>query len=437
MAAVPQINNSYVTAVIGAQWGDEGKGKIVDLLAEDSHIVARGTGGNNAGHTVVVGKEKTILHLIPSGILHKNTLCIIGNGTVIDPKVLLGEIEELRSKGVTIAPSNLIISDRAHIILPTHIALDKAKEARAEGSKGKIGTTGRGIGPAYADKASRAGIRMADFIEPATFKEKLASHLEEKNFLIEKFYNQPKIEFEIVLKEYSDLALKIKPFVKDTAFMLDKNVLQGKKILLEGAQGALLDIDHGTYPYVTSSNAGMGGIISGLGINPKKIDEIIGVAKAYTTRVGSGPFPTELLDKTGDKIREKGKEFGSTTGRPRRCGWLDLFALKHAIMFNGMTSLAITKLDVLTGIDKIKICVGYKNKDREMESFPSRSEILGSAEPVYKTFNGWQADITSARKIGDLPREAQDYLAFIRKESGIKISIVSTGPERSQTILNL
>ena len=424
-----------VTAVLGAQWGDEGKGKIVDLLSENSDVVGRATGGNNAGHTVVVGKEKTILHLIPSGILHKNIKCIIGNGTVIDPKVILEEISGLKAKGVSISPENLVISGRAHIILPTHIALDKAKEAAASKEK-KIGTTGRGIGPAYSDKVSRTGIRMVEFIAPETFKEKLKAHVEEKNFLLEHYFKTEKLSFDNIFSEYSQYAALLKPYVQDTSIIMNSLINSGKKVLLEGAQGSMLDIDHGTYPFVTSSNSTIGGIISGLGISPLSIKEIIGVTKAYTTRVGSGYFPTELNDEIGDSIRNEGREFGSTTGRPRRCGWLDLVALKQAISINGITSLAITKLDVLNKLDEISICTEYKINEKSISNFPSSPEIIAKANPVYKKFKGWGKNISSAKTMGELPEEAKSFLSFIEEQTNVKILIISIGPARNQTIIN-
>ncbi len=421
-----------VVAVLGAQWGDEGKGKIVDLLAESSDVVARATGGNNAGHTVVVGSEKTILHLIPSGILHEKTLCIIGNGTVIDPRVLLSEISSLREKGVKISPENLAISDRAHIILPTHIALDKARESAS--GRGKIGTTGRGIGPAYSDKASRTGIRIAEFMIPETFREKLASHIREKNFFLENYFKSEPVRLEGVYGEYSKYAEELKPFVRDTSSLLNSMLSSGRKILLEGAQGSMLDIDHGTYPFVTSSNSTIGGIVAGLGISPLSIKEIMGVTKAYATRVGSGNFPTELTGEEGDALRKAGNEFGSTTGRPRRCGWLDLVALKQAIAVNGITSLAITKLDVLGGLGTIKACTCYKAGGKTISSFPSSLDALAGTEPVYHEFPSWKEDISGCREFAELPPEARSYLSFIEKETGVKISIVSVGPAREQTM---
>src|SRR3989344_3182525 len=425
-----------VVAVIGAQWGDEGKGKVIDLMADKCPVVARATGGNNAGHTVVVGKEKTVLHLLPSGILHSSTACIIGNGTVIDPKVLLGEISALKAKGISITPRNLFISDRAHIILPTHIALDRARESAAEATEHKIGTTGRGIGPAYADKASRTGIRMAEFVDPAVFRDLLRRNVDEKNFILTQQFKSGAIDFEAVFKEYTKYAKELKPFVTDTSVLINGHAAQQKDILLEGAQGAMLDIDHGTYPYVTSSNAGIGGICSGLGISPRIITEIIGVTKAYATRVGSGPFPIEIKDKVGDRIREIGHEFGSTTGRPRRCGWLDLVALRHAIRTNGITSLAITKLDVLTGLSAIKVCTSYTVNGKKLENFPAKSKDAESIVPVYREFKSWKKDISSVKSFAGLPPEAKALVDFIQKESGAKISIVSVGPERTQTLVN-
>jgi len=431
-----------ITAIVGAQWGDEGKGKIVDLLSEKTDIVARATGGNNAGHTVVVGNEKTILHLIPSGILHKKTICVIGNGTVIDPKVLLQEINALKNKGVTITPDNLMISNRAHIILPTHIALDKAKETKSQKSNSQIGTTGRGIGPCYSDKASRVGIRMEDFIDDEIFLKALIPHVEEKNFLLENYFQSEILDAKTIFEEYSKIAKQIKPYVCDTSTYLNNSLEENKSMLLEGAQGAMLDLDHGTYPYVTSSNSSLGGICSGLGISPLAIKEVIGICKAYTTRVGQGPFPTELNNEEGKKLLVTGHEYGSTTGRPRRCGWLDLVALNHAIKVNGITKIALTKLDVLNDFDTIKICTSYnlnhnpnnKTQTTQITSFPASINELNSLTLNYVEFKGWKKDISNCKDYISLPDEVKSYLDFITSQTKTKISIISTGPERNQTI---
>ncbi len=378
-------------AVIGAQFGDEGKGKIIDFLAEKADVVARFNGGNNAGHTIEVNNNRTILHLIPSGILHKGTINIIGNGVVVDPVVLLKEIEDLKNKGVKVTPDNLIVSENAHIILDKHIKEDKEKNKH-------LGTTARGIGPAYTDKVARSGIRVVDYIN--------------KN---------------------NDS--KIKPFVKNTTLLTNNLLNKNKKILFEGAQGTLLDIDHGTYPYVTSSNATVGGICTGLGIGLKKIDEVLGVAKAYTTRVGSGPLPTELKDETGKQIQDIGKEFGATTGRPRRCGWIDALMCKYSAMVNGLDAVVLTKLDVLSGLEKIKICIGYKYKNKIIKEFTTNVEILENCEPVYEELPGWKEKLDGMNNFNELPENAKKYIKRIEELIEIPVCIVSIGPERSQTLI--
>jgi adenylosuccinate synthase len=355
--------------VVGAQWGDEGKGKIVDLLTESADVVARYQGGHNAGHTVKIKNEKFILHVIPSGILHRGKACIIGNGVVIDPKSLIEEIEGLKRRKIYVG-KNLFISGRAHVIMPYHTVLD-GKHEEAKGSK-KIGTTGRGIGPAYVDKMSRQGIRMVDLMDSKVFKEKLKANLSEINFLLEKKYKHRKISVEKIYSEYMKYVEYLSPFVTDTVVLTNKFIDRGKSVLFEGAQGTLLDIDHGTYPYVTSSNASVGGVCTGLGVSPSKLNGILGIVKAYTTRVGGGPFPTELKDKLGEYLRLHGGEYGATTGRPRRCGWLDMVSLKHSIRINGFTGIALTKLDVLDGIDKIKVCVAYRYEDPQKSCSCSR-----------------------------------------------------------------
>jgi len=413
--------------VVGAQWGDEGKGKIIDYLAKDSDIIVRYQGGNNAGHTVVIGKEEFVFHLIPSGILHKDKLCIIGNGVVINPSALLQEIDTLRKKGVYI-DSNLIISEQAHVILPYHILLDELRERRR-----KIGTTGRGIGPCYADKVGRVGIRIIDLLDEEIFAQKLKLNLKEKNELFKKVYGLKGFSFEKIFDEYRGYAKKIKKYVKNTTLILKEAIRKKKNILFEGAQGTLLDIDFGTYPYVTASNASVGGVCTGTGVSPKDIDKIIGVAKAYTTRVGEGPFPTEFEPQLMERVRLRGKEFGATTGRPRRCGWFDAVLVKYAILLNGMDELSITKLDVLDEMEKIKICVGYKYKGKIYREFPSNLRILYEGEPIYEEHKGWLQDTSRITSFKDLPPNAQRYLERLSKLLDIKVKLISVGSERSQT----
>lgn len=417
--------------VLGAQWGDEGKGKMTDYLAETADVVVRYQGGNNAGHTVEVGEKQYKLHLIPSGILYANKLNIIGNGVVLDPKALFEEIEYLQGLDVKITPENLIISDRAQLIMPYHRILDGIKE-RARGTK-DIGTTGKGIGPCYTDKMERSGIRVCDLLHTETFKEKLQDNIDDKNNIIS-IYKEEKISFEEIYNEYNEYAKILKPFVKDTSVMVYNNIKEGKKVLFEGAQGTLLDIDYGTYPYVTSSNTIAGGVCTGAGIGPTMLTNAVGIAKAYTTRVGKGPFVTELNDDMGEWIRQKGHEFGVTTGRARRCGWLDLVILKTAARVSGLTSFAVTKIDTLAGIDKIKVCVGYKFNGEVIDYVPASLEDLAKCEPIYEIFDGWGEDIQEARSYEDLPETARVYLKRIEEFTGTKISIVSVGPRRDQTI---
>ncbi|MCH8003811.1 MAG: adenylosuccinate synthase [Nanoarchaeota archaeon] len=397
-------------AVIGMQFGDEGKGKIIDFLAEKADVVARFNGGNNAGHTIKVNDETTILHLIPSGILHKGKINIIGNGLVIDPKVLLEEIEKLRNKGIKVTPDNLVVSGNAHIILEKHIKEDKEKNKH-------LGTTARGIGPAYTDKVARSGMRLIDYIN--------------KNNVLEKqsFSGRRKSE------AFSSDLKNIKPFIKNTTLLINNLLNKNKKILFEGAQGTLLDIDFGTYPYVTSSNATVGGICTGLGIGPKKIDKVLGVAKAYTTRVGNGPLPTELKDEVGKKIQKTGNEFGATTGRPRRIGWFDALMCKYSVIVNSLDAIVLTKLDVLSGLEKIKICIGYKHKNKIIKNFSNNSEILENCEPVYEELNGWNENLDGIKNFEDLPENAKKYIKRIEELMEIPISIVSIGPERNQTLI--
>lgn len=419
--------------VLGAQWGDEGKGKMTDFLAENVDLVVRFQGGNNAGHTVVVGEKEYKLHLIPSGILHDEKLNILGNGVVIDPKALFEEIQYLEDLGVSVTPEKLMISDRAQVVFPYHRTFDMLKE-RARGKK-DVGTTGKGIGPTYTDKMERSGIRICDLIDPEVFEEKLRETVTAKNKVIEKVFEEEPIDFEAVFQEYSGYAKRIAPFVGETSVEVFDAIKAGKKVLFEGAQGMLLDIDYGTYPYVTSSNTIAGGVCTGTGIGPTMVTGAIGIAKSYTTRVGNGPFPTELNEETGEHLREKGGEFGVTTGRARRCGWLDLVILKTSARVSGLTHLVITKIDVLAGLDKIKVCVGYRNGDKVIDYFPASLKELEHCEPVYETFEGWGDEIADARSYDELPENAKTYLKRIEEVTGVPISIVSVGPKRSQTIV--
>ena len=419
--------------VVGTQWGDEGKGKVVDLLSESADYIVRFQGGNNAGHTLVVEDKKFILHLIPSGILHSDKTCCIGNGVVVDPGVLLGEIENLSSHKVHVSPDNLVISGQAHVIMTYHQAVDNAREHRK--GKSKIGTTGRGIGPCYEDKASRAGIRFHELINPKMFTEKLKANLEEKNFYLEKFLGAKPLDYNQIADQYLAYGEQLRPYAGNVSELLDRARRQGKNILFEGAQGTHLDIDHGTYPFVTSSNVVAGGACSGAGMGPTRIDNVIGICKAYTTRVGGGPFPTELEDEVGKHLQEVGVEFGSTTGRPRRCGWLDMVVLKNAARLNGLTSLTITKLDVLSGLEQIRIATSYVHGTSSMENFPNECFTLESCKPSYMDFEGWSEDITAARTFSDLPAKTQSYLRAIEDLAEIPLSIVSVGPGREQTIM--
>lgn len=421
-------------AIIGTQWGDEGKGKIIDLLAEQAHIVVRFQGGNNAGHTLVVNGKKHIFHLIPSGILHDSTVCMIGNGAVIDPAVLLEEIRRLEGNGISVSREKLIISPRAHVIMPYHKALDVAREVRK--GKGKIGTTGRGIGPCYEDKVARNGIRMEDLLDENLLSEKLKIILEEKNFLLERYYNHKPFLADDIVEEYTDYGRRLASFIEDVSIRLEQARIEGKNILFEGAQGTHLDIDHGTYPYVTSSNTVSGNVCCGSGIGPLALDQIIGVAKAYTTRVGGGPFPTELEDPLDSWFRDRGGEFGATTGRPRRCGWFDATMVRVARRINGLTSLAITKLDVLTGLETVKIATGYRFRDQYIyDRTPSKTVDFSECKPEYIELPGWTQDIRTARRYEDLPVEARKYIETLEEMIGIPVSIISVGPGRDETIM--
>jgi adenylosuccinate synthase len=417
--------------VIGAQWGDEGKGKITDLLSRSADVVVRSQGGVNAGHTVVVAGQTFKLHLIPSGILYSNTECIIGSGTVIDPQVLIEEIEQLKALGVTV--DNLHISQTAHVTMPYHRKIDQAsEESRGEY---KIGTTGRGIGPTYADKSERTGIRVLDLMNSEHLRKQLGWTINYKNVILEKLYNLPPLDPEKVIEEYLKYAEYLKPFVIDSSLKIYEAVNEKKNILFEGAQGTLLDLDHGTYPYVTSSNPIAGGACVGAGVGPTTIDRVIGVAKAYTTRVGEGPFPTELNDRVGELLGELGAEFGTTTGRRRRCGWFDAVIGRYAVRINGLDCLAITKLDVLDQLEEIKVCVAYEIDGGICNHFPTNASHFANCKPVYKSLPGWQQDTTGCRSLADLPKKALNYLKYLAELMKVPIAIVSVGPGRDQTII--
>lgn len=418
--------------IVGTQWGDEGKGKIVDLLAEFADLVVRFQGGNNAGHTMVVAGEQFISHLVPSGILQKKT-CIIGNGVVVDPAVLVGELDNLSNRGVDVGPDRLKISEKAHVIMPYHQRLDHARE-KMKGDK-KIGTTGRGIGPCYEDKASRRGIRFAELIDPEVFTEMVTSVLKEKNFYLEQFFATEALDPQSIIDQYQGYAKRLAPHVTNISVLIYNAIKQGKQVLFEGAQGTHLDIDHGTYPFVTSSNTVAGNACCGAGIGPKEINAVIGIVKAYTTRVGRGPFPTELFDETGDKLQKKGAEFGATTGRRRRCGWLDIVLLRNSIRLNSLTGLVITKLDVLDGLPSLEICTGYEYDGRIIRDFPANLKVLDACKPVYETLPGWTEDITQIRRFEDLPKNAKAYLTRIEELTETPIQIISVGPGREETIV--
>ena len=418
--------------IVGTQWGDEGKGKIVDLLAEDADFVIRFQGGNNAGHTMVVNGEQIISHLVPSGILQGKT-CVIGNGLVVDPAVLLEEIDYLENKGVDCGPDKLVISERAQVIMPYHKQIDFGRE-KLKG-KDKIGTTGRGIGPAYEDKATRRGIRMVDLIDPEVFREKLDVILPDKNHYLESFLKGQPANCDDITEEYDVYAQRLAPYVADVSVVLSKAMKERRQLLFEGAQGTHLDIDHGTYPFVTSSNTVSGNACCGAGVGPKCIDDVVGIVKAYTTRVGAGPFTSELFDDTGKYIQEKGAEFGATTGRRRRCGWLDTVILNNAVRLNGLTGLAITKLDVLGGLSELKICTAYENQGAARDTFPSSLKVLEACQPVYEILPGWQEDISGVRRYDDLPANVRAYLKRIEELTGVPVVIISVGPGREQTII--
>jgi adenylosuccinate synthase len=420
--------------VVGTQWGDEGKGKIVDLYAEDADAVVRFQGGNNAGHTLVVKGEQTILHLIPSGILHDRKICIVGNGVVVDPKVILGEIDELKRRKLFPRNTRLWISENAHVIMPYHRRIDSARES-AKGDQ-KIGTTGRGIGPCYEDKVARVGIRFCDLLDDETFRAKLKRNVEEKNFYLTKLFNEEPVDEKAVYEEYRGYAERLRPFVTNASVILEEEIRRKKNVLFEGAQGTHLDIDHGTYPYVTSSNTVAGNACSGSGVGPTKINAVVGIVKAYTTRVGGGPFVTELTDATGEHIQNVGKEFGATTGRRRRCGWLDMVLVRHAVRLSGINGLAITKLDVLTGIDPLKICRGYRVNGKEItDAVPSNLRDLAKCKPIYEELKGWKEPIGRAKTVRELPVQARRYVQRIEKLSGVKLFLISVGADRAETIV--
>ena len=416
--------------VVGTQWGDEGKGKITDFLSEKAEYVARYQGGDNAGHTIQFGGETYKLHLIPSGIFSPEKLCIIGNGVVVNPKSLVTELAYLHERNIT--TDNLRISDRAHVILPYHIELDRLQE-EAKGDK-KIGTTIKGIGPAYMDKAARVGIRIAALLDREVFEERLRLNLEDKNRQFTKLYDASPMNFEEILEEYYEYGQQIKQYVCDTSVLLNDALDNGKRVLFEGAQGVMLDIDQGTYPFVTSSNPLAGGVTIGSGVGPSKVTKVVGVCKAYTSRVGDGPFPTELFDEIGSRIREVGREYGTTTGRPRRVGWFDSVVMRHSKRVSGITNLCLNSIDVLTGLETVKICVAYrKSNGEEISHYPASLVELGQCEPVYEELPGWTEDITGCRTLDELPIEAQNYVRRVSELVGVKISTFSVGPDRNQT----
>ena len=418
--------------IVGTQWGDEGKGKVVDLLAEHADAVVRFQGGNNAGHTMVVQGEQFISHLVPSGIL-QGKACYLGNGMVIDPGVLLQEIDYLQSHGIQADPDRIRISEKAHVIMPYHKSLDHAREIQK--GDDKIGTTGRGIGPCYEDKATRRGIRFVELINPQLLADRVRQILAEKNFILEKYLDAATLDVDEIISEYNDFADRLAPYVGNISVELHQNLKTGKQILFEGAQGTHLDIDHGTYPFVTSSNTLSGNACCGAGIGPKEIDHVIGIVKAYTTRVGRGPFPSELFDETGDTIQKKGAEFGATTGRRRRCGWLDTVILNNAVRLNGLTGLAVTKLDILDGLESINICTAYDYKGQKLDYFPGDLQVLAACKPIYETWPGWSEDISSIRDFDQLPENTKKYLKRIEEVTETPINIVSVGPAREETIV--
>ncbi|MDO8746928.1 MAG: adenylosuccinate synthase [Thermodesulfovibrionales bacterium] len=421
-----------VVVIVGAQWGDEGKGKIVDVLTEKADAVARYQGGHNAGHTVVINNEKFVLHIIPSGILHKGKACIIGNGVVVEPKSLIEEMDGLIKRGIDVG-KNLFLSKSSHLIMPYHAAIEREQE-RLKGSK-KIGTTGKGIGPAYVDKTARTGIRAGELLYPEIFKEKLKNNLAGINHLLKVLYNATAFDLDAIYSEYMRYAERLSGHIADTDVIVNRMIDENKNLLFEGAQGTLLDVDHGTYPYVTSSSAAAGGACTGLGVSPTKISSVIGIVKAYTTRVGEGPFPTEIKDSLGEKIREKGGEYGATTGRPRRCGWLDMVALRYAVRVNGFSGIVLTKLDILDGLDKIKICTAYRFEGKLYEEFPKELNILEKCEPAYEEVSGWKENTGGVKSFEKLPSAAQSYVKKIESMLNVKVRIISSGQKRDELIM--
>ena len=417
--------------VVGTQWGDEGKGKIVDHLAEQADVVVRYSGGSNAGHTVVVDGKVYKLQLLPSGMLYKGKTCVVGNGVVLDPEAILKELRGMEAHGIDV--SGLRISDRAHVVLPYHKKLDELQESSL--GDGKIGTTKLGIGPCYMDKAARIGIRVTDLMDEEVFEKKLAQNIAEKNKILTAIYGAEPFDYAAVLAEYKGYAKQLAPYVTDTATLLHKAIENGEKILFEGAQATFLDLDHGTYPYVTSSNPIAGGACTGAGVGPRSIDTVVGVVKAYSTRVGEGPFPTELLDKVGDHIRDRGHEYGTVTGRPRRCGWLDARVVRYAAMLNSLSYLAITRLDILDELPALKICVGYRYHGETLDEMPASLKVLAEVEPVYEELPGWQQDISGIRKYEELPLNARRYVERLSEVTGVALGVVSVGPGRDQTIM--
>ncbi|MCG7600330.1 adenylosuccinate synthase [Halomonas sp. McH1-25] len=418
--------------VLGTQWGDEGKGKVVDLLTESASAVVRFQGGHNAGHTLVIDGEKTVLHLIPSGILREDKICVIGNGVVLSPEALIKEIRELEAKGVPVR-KRLRLSPACPLILSYHVRLDQAREK--ERGVAKIGTTGRGIGPAYEDKVARRGLRLGDLLHRERFASKLGEVLQYHNFVLKEYHREEPVDFQKVFDEAMEMAEELRPMVCDAVSLVHDIRKRGENILFEGAQGSLLDIDHGTYPYVTSSNTTAGGTATGSGVGPLYLDYVLGITKAYTTRVGSGPFPTELFDEFGRHLAERGHEFGATTGRPRRCGWFDAVALRHAVQINSVSGICLTKLDVLDGLENIRVCVGYRSKDGERLDTPVDSEGYEAVEPIYEDLPGWSESTLGIKRVEDLPKNARAYISFLEEQTGTSIDIISTGPDRNETIV--
>src|SRR5919199_2056198 len=426
---------SRIVVIVGAQWGDEGKGKIVDLLSERFQVVARYQGGHNAGHSVQVGEQSFVLHLLPSGIIHRGKTCVLGNGMVIDPKAFFEEADRLIGQGIEVTPERVLVSSRAHLILPYHRALDHTSEERLGNEK--VGTTLRGIGPAYEDKAGRRGIRVADAMNPEVLRSRIERNIADANLIIRE-YRGTELKPDEVYKEIAPLAERMQAFVTDTTNFINRAVREGRSVLVEGAQATLLDVDHGTYPFVTSSSTTSGGVCAGLGIAPQKIGGVLGIVRTYSTRVGEGPFPTEMVqgeEEIGQLIRERGREYGVSTGRPRRCGWFDAFATRYAAEINGFDTVALTKLDILDALDEIKVCVGYRLKGKPCDSFPAVSHELREVEPVYETLPGGTASTEGVTELENLPARARDYVEFISEQIGVPVGLVSTGPERSQTIL--